>query len=1572
MKLQTQAIICLFFLLGIFNLNAQTPQLLLHSEDGWDVPLSVKELAIHAVFLNDRCLTTYHISYETTANATSSGTFRFYLQTGQKPRRFAVKLASGWRDAEIVKRTTNEIDVVASPFFNENNLKQYLFEEEVFQISSTSRQEIIFTYEEKLDSDSKHYFYQLPISIQHPLDSFSIRLDGLLTKPIIESPAYQRMVFQENQGLFNTLFTANKFSGNQDLRLSIPRKSLIETHVGRGIISPDYFFYSTLAIQDSLKRPKPKSVCLIWDQSHSAGQKDVENELSLLTKYFESLGDFELRLITFTTQVEKDRTFNIKAGDWLEPKGIIRNLAYDGATNFGCLNLPNIHNDICIISTDGAATIGQKNLPLGKMPIIAIISNPQDKLVNPKHWALQTNGNVIILPKESLTESLQKLYNFPIQFLGSNYDTSAAKLVYPTEAQLIGSTFSFSGKLKGKRAFIDLKFKIGTKEITRSIDIQKHTHLHGHRIEDAWASAEIQHLLNRSKSRPNSLYRKFIIGLSRIYKIPTSQTRFSLLESVDDYKNEGLPIPQDLQLASRLQLNEESEHDPVKKKYGILLDSIALEYHTWYHRKFYADYQLGELNSIHLQDIYQTYSSLKEQALFQNEELDEITIIAEAHQKPKEKALTTLSFLPWDVDRKDIQRIKQANKGKSYAIYLKLKKKYLWMPGFYAEAAEVFWQKGMKGEALRVLSNLLEIEQNNTSWVKYISHTLLRMNMPEYAFPLFQRNFKARPNDPQSYRDLASCHAALGHHQQAVNLLAEALRRDWGKSYVGLKAILISELNHIISTSSQQLSIADIPDEIQESKPLDLRILVEWIGDHFPLDVWVIDPTHEKAYYGNKLTKTGGLFSDNKDNDYGIEQYLIKEAIEGKYDIKFDYTLPNTSFLFPPSATVSIFKNYGTNQERKTLHHIQLPSEETLVSAASTIFKVGNKQASARYHSIQLKEDIYDMVLTGNQQIITMNNKAVIQQDYDTEEQRVIFEVEEEGEFQFKDLALSPSGNYLVIWTDSLIQQPEASGNSFDEWAINEHLPVLKLSNLTSTLPDKTLVLPQPITYVGCKDEGSIFYTTREGIFQLSSDHTNAYLKWPFNSTAKNLSVFKHLLGYSDSEYIHIINTKNWNAKAKFPTKGNVHALAFTTDIIAYATYNAIYFRTYQGTVKEVKWHKHDEEPIIEKLALSPDGKLVAIHPLNSNQVIVLDTQTGERILSYYHTKTVKLLTFSNDGKQLASSSEANDVRIRKVSTLPSTVFDMSKQEASNFAIATEESRVYAVGKDGITTLSIGEKGKISYSPEKLAQDLPATPSYLKILPSKKKKWMIYAYDNNAGLALSQIIIKGNWSQREKLLSDWMHNYDFSHTSQLAIPDKQNIIAFDRGQSIQLLDMHKLLSYQASKDGDEARYFSQECIQELNNSSILKSISALTVSENGKYIAAREPEHIYIWNEDGKLLEIIEAPYANEILRFGNKGKSIFFEGENHHLMEWDWKNSRKIATYEGHRGAIISIDQNEDGQLLTASADHTIKLWDHTGKLITTFFGNSPTQVAFYKDQYVVSINAHSALKFWQLNKTE
>ena len=50
---------------------------------------------------------------------------------------------------------------------------------------------------------------------------------------------------------------------------------------------------------------------------------------------------------------------------------------------------------------------------------------------------------------------------------------------------------------------------------------------------------------------------------------------------------------------------------------------------------------------------------------------------------------------------------------------------------------------------------------------------------------------------------------------------------------------------------------------LMRNLPLDLRTVLGWDADNTDIDLWVVDPHGERAFYGHPLTQQGGRMSQD-------------------------------------------------------------------------------------------------------------------------------------------------------------------------------------------------------------------------------------------------------------------------------------------------------------------------------------------------------------------------------------------------------------------------------------------------------------------------------------------------------------------------------------------------------------------------------------------------------------------------------------------------------------------------------------------------------------------------------------
>jgi len=115
----------------------------------------------------------------------------------------------------------------------------------------------------------------------------------------------------------------------------------------------DKYFYINIDPELSeADKKRPEKVCIVWDASASALQKDLQKELALLDFYFKWAGSPDVELLVFSNDTEPVISFEIKNGDWTALNKHLKKITYDGGTQLGALNLTEYKCDEFILFSD--------------------------------------------------------------------------------------------------------------------------------------------------------------------------------------------------------------------------------------------------------------------------------------------------------------------------------------------------------------------------------------------------------------------------------------------------------------------------------------------------------------------------------------------------------------------------------------------------------------------------------------------------------------------------------------------------------------------------------------------------------------------------------------------------------------------------------------------------------------------------------------------------------------------------------------------------------------------------------------------------------------------------------------------------------------------------------------------------------------------------------------------------------------------------------------------------------------------------------------------------------------------
>lgn len=293
-----------------------------------------------------------------------------------------------------------------------------------------------------------------------------------------------------------------------------------------------------------------------------------------------------------------------------------------------------------------------------------------------------------------------------------------------------------------------------------------------------------------------------------------------------------------------------------------------------------------------------------------------------------------ISLKKWDPQTPYLEELRQAKDAEVFSAYLEQKKIYGQSPAFFLDCADFFFERKQTRTGLQVLSNVAEIELENASLLRVLAHRLRQLGLLDLSAMVFEEVLKLRPEEPHSYRDLALVQDGLKNYKRAVELLYRVVMSWWSIRFQDIELIALMELNNIIARATKaETEELNIDPRLIQLLDVDIRIVMTWDADLTDIDLWVIEPSGEKAFYGHHLTSIGGLVSRDFTEGYGPEEYVLKKAVPGIYEIKANYYGSDAPELLGPiTLQVDIFTNYGRKDEKKKSITLRLKKIRDVIS----------------------------------------------------------------------------------------------------------------------------------------------------------------------------------------------------------------------------------------------------------------------------------------------------------------------------------------------------------------------------------------------------------------------------------------------------------------------------------------------------------------------------------------------------------------------------------------------------------------------------------------------------------------
>lgn len=844
------------------------------------------------------------------------------------------------------------------------------------------------------DGERREAAYVLPLATRDRIAELSLRIevDHTSEAPQVRSSSPAGLAF----GRWNDRYVAEAhqsgFQSDRDLEIVLPHAAQPVTTLEADEDGGVYF-----AIESPLDLPATSAalparrVGLYWDASLSRDAADRERDLCVLQRWLQRAAPAQVDAVIFRDVPEAPRSFDIAHGESAALLDHLRKAPCDGGTSLAAVRFTTGH-DYDVLVSDGLSDLGGAP-PSPRAPLYVLNGDSRADHALLDHLA-RASGGVYLNLQATGEDAAASAIGTPVpRLLALEYDPAQLADVGPAASSALRDRLTLTGRLLVPEARLSVRYGTGETQRAHSYVLRQSDAAPGRLVPRLWAEQRIADLGVAPERNHDEL-----LGLGRRFGIVTPGASLLVFERLEQYVEHHIEPPRSLPRLREAYLRQvEASARQVAAKRGDKLESVVAMWQqrvAWWQREFPRQATAPE--------------PAKESELRREERVDRssgrgveggvaggveggvpggvvggvlggladapppasprpraggsfnaaVMVPAEAKSAAgrqsvgSEKTIPTIVIKPWDPDTPYLRALRAVPAPEAYAVFLRERREYGASPAFYLDCADHLASVGQRSLALRVLTDVAELQLAEPRLLRIAAHRLEQLGELDLAIELFDDVLRLRPEEPQSLRDLALALAARAEErlarraassatapdfQRALDLLNRIVTSEWDGRFPQVEVIALEEANRIASIVERnpglRAAVTNPVDlRLRQALTVDLRVVLTWDTDLTDMDLWVVEPSGERCYYSHALTSVGGAITRDFTQGYGPEVYATRRALPGRYKVQTNFFGSGAQSLTGPTTVqATVITDFGRPSEKRRALTLRLKERKDVV-----------------------------------------------------------------------------------------------------------------------------------------------------------------------------------------------------------------------------------------------------------------------------------------------------------------------------------------------------------------------------------------------------------------------------------------------------------------------------------------------------------------------------------------------------------------------------------------------------------------------------------------------------------------